>query len=430
MRQQRPTPLDEVRSGLIVFEQSLWDALPRYLRSVDRALRAQHGPRRCRSTPRRSASARGSAATATATRTSRRRSRAGACLLSRWVAADLYLREIDALRDELSMASGSAGAARAWSASARAVSRAAARRARAPDGRHARRWVEGARLRAATARRPAPDGRYVDRDGELARRCGSATLARRDRQRHHRRRPAHRPAAPRRAFGVDAGPARHPAGAARHTEALDAITRALGLGSYAEWDEPARLEFLLRELAGRRPLIPRDLDATPEVRDVLDTFRTIARHPAESLGAYVITMARRPRTCSPSSCCRRRPASRAPLRVVPLFETLARPAQRRRDARRAAGACRGTARASRPPGSDGRLLRLGQGRRPASAAAGSSTGAGGDRRGLPRARRRASRCSTAAAAASAAAAGRPTWRSSRSRPARSTARCASPSRAR
>ena len=43
VRQQRPSPLDEVRSGLIVFEQSLWDALPRFVRGVDRALRASTG---------------------------------------------------------------------------------------------------------------------------------------------------------------------------------------------------------------------------------------------------------------------------------------------------------------------------------------------------------------------------------------------------
>ncbi len=34
----RVTPLDEVRAGLVVFEQSLWEALPQYLRAVDRAL--------------------------------------------------------------------------------------------------------------------------------------------------------------------------------------------------------------------------------------------------------------------------------------------------------------------------------------------------------------------------------------------------------
>src|SRR5262245_5810701 len=43
VRQQRPTPLDEVRSGLIVFEQSLWEALPRFVRSVDAALRRSTG---------------------------------------------------------------------------------------------------------------------------------------------------------------------------------------------------------------------------------------------------------------------------------------------------------------------------------------------------------------------------------------------------
>src|SRR6185369_11880497 len=79
---------------------------------------------------------------------------------------------------------------------------------------------------------------------------------------------------------------------ARHTEALAAITSALGLGSYAEWDEAARLAFLTKELASRRPLIPEGLDASAEVRDVLDTFRMIAAAPAGSLGAYVITMTR------------------------------------------------------------------------------------------------------------------------------------------
>ena len=67
--------------------------------------------------------------------------------------------------------------------------------------------------------------------------------------------------------------------AARHTDALSTITSALGLGCYGDWDEPRRIEFLLRELEGRRPLIPANLDTTPAVRDVLDTFAMIARMP-------------------------------------------------------------------------------------------------------------------------------------------------------
>ena len=43
VRPRRPTPMEEVRSGLFIFEQTLWDALPRYLRALDRALRAATG---------------------------------------------------------------------------------------------------------------------------------------------------------------------------------------------------------------------------------------------------------------------------------------------------------------------------------------------------------------------------------------------------
>src|SRR5918999_393352 len=45
IRRTRPTPLDEVRGGLLVFEQSLWHALPRYLRELDRALHAHTSKR-------------------------------------------------------------------------------------------------------------------------------------------------------------------------------------------------------------------------------------------------------------------------------------------------------------------------------------------------------------------------------------------------
>jgi phosphoenolpyruvate carboxylase len=104
VRQQRPTPIDEVRSGLIVFEQSLWDALPQYVRSVDRALRSSTG----RGLPIDAAPLRFGSwiggdrdgnphVTPEVTRR--------AVLLSRWVAAGLYLREIEALRDELSIES-------------------------------------------------------------------------------------------------------------------------------------------------------------------------------------------------------------------------------------------------------------------------------------------------------------------------------------
>ena len=38
VRDHAVSPLDEVRGGLAVFEQTLWEALPRYMRQIDRAL--------------------------------------------------------------------------------------------------------------------------------------------------------------------------------------------------------------------------------------------------------------------------------------------------------------------------------------------------------------------------------------------------------
>ena len=109
----------------------------------------------------------------------------------------------------------------------------------------------------------------------------------------------------------------------RHTEALDAITRALGLGSYAEWDESKRLEFLVRELPNPRPLIPPGLKTSPAVSDVLDTFRMIAQTPPESLGSYVVTMTHQASDVLIVELLQKEMGAQRPLRVVPLLETAA-----------------------------------------------------------------------------------------------------------
>ena len=316
VREERPTPLDEVRSGLIVFEQSLWDALPRYLRTVDRALAAATGrglP--IDVTPIRFGSWIGGDrdgnpnVTPQVTR--------HACLLSRWVAADLYLKEIHALGNELSLESATpelrerAGGARE---PYRALLRSVRSRLLAT-----REWIERS-LRADDEIRPGADV-YIDTDDLTAalalchtslEKTGNGLIAAGRLSDVLRRTWA---------FGLTLARLDVRQDSARHTEALAAVTSALGIGSYADWDEAARLDFLLRELASRRPLIPRDLDASPEVRDVLDTFRTIARTPKGSLGAYVITMARAPSDVLAVELLQKEAGVPHPLRVVPLFET-------------------------------------------------------------------------------------------------------------
>ena len=107
----------------------------------------------------------------------------------------------------------------------------------------------------------------------------------------------------------------------RHTQALDAITRAIGLGSYAEWDEARRLEFLIRELPNPRPLVPMNLATSPEIADVFDTFRMIASMPSESLGSYVVTMTHQASDVLVVELLQKAFGATRPLRVVPLLET-------------------------------------------------------------------------------------------------------------
>lgn len=114
----------------------------------------------------------------------------------------------------------------------------------------------------------------------------------------------------------------------RHMEALDAITRFLGMGSYSQWDEPTRLSWLQKELSSPRPLIRKDVwNEHPEIFsptavDTLETFAMIAEQHEESLGAYVISQATSASDVLAVLMLQRDAGVRNPLRVVPLFETL------------------------------------------------------------------------------------------------------------
>ncbi|KAJ6850892.1 phosphoenolpyruvate carboxylase 2 [Iris pallida] len=109
----------------------------------------------------------------------------------------------------------------------------------------------------------------------------------------------------------------------RHTDVIDAITRHLEIGSYREWSEERRQEWLLSELSGKRPLFGPDLPKTDEIADVLDTFHVIADLPSDCFGAYIISMATSPSDVLAVELLQRECHVKTPLRVVPLFEKLA-----------------------------------------------------------------------------------------------------------
>ncbi|KAG6685438.1 hypothetical protein I3842_12G112300 [Carya illinoinensis] len=109
----------------------------------------------------------------------------------------------------------------------------------------------------------------------------------------------------------------------RHTDVMDAITKHLGIGSYRDWSEERRQEWLLSELSGKRPLFGPDLPKTEELCDVLDTFHVIAELPSDNFGAYIISMATAPSDVLAVELLQRECHVKQPLRVVPLFEKLA-----------------------------------------------------------------------------------------------------------
>jgi phosphoenolpyruvate carboxylase len=297
VRRRRPTPMDEVRGGLYIFEQTLWDALPRCVRALDRVLARLTG----RGLPLDAAPiVFGSwiggdrdgnpAITAAVTRE--------ACEAARAAAARLYAREIDTLAGEVPVTAATADLRDAASGARepyRAVLQALASRVREAGA-----TLDAADLRAtlelchrslrATGQTAIANGRLTD----LLRRVAAfgASLVRLDIRQH----------------------------SARHEEVLEAITGRLGLGSYVRWDEAARQAFLIRAIRDRIA-VPADLGAGPDVAEVLATFRAIGGIPEDSLGAYVVSMTRAPSDILAVEYLQS--AHGSSLRVVPLFEEVA-----------------------------------------------------------------------------------------------------------
>jgi phosphoenolpyruvate carboxylase len=328
VRRERPTPLDEVRSALAVFEETIWEALPQYARSLDRTLRQCTG----RGLPLDRAPIRFGSwiggdrdgnpfVTPEVTRR--------ACLMARWTALSLYAKELEELRFELSMSDASKelldqvdGAHEPYRALLRSVQQRletsrhqieallkATPDAEASSGysgsagytwepesfESAADFMEPLRLchrsLYATGNGIIADGRLTD----VIRRMSAfgLTLVRLDVRQE----------------------------ADRHTEAIDAITRSLGLGEYSCWSETRRVDFLVNVLVHNQRLKPARLVASPRVTEVLDTFRMMAAIHPESLGAYVITMAGRPSDVLAVEVLQREAGVNPPRRVVPLFET-------------------------------------------------------------------------------------------------------------
>lgn len=323
IRHHKPTPVDEAKWGFTAIEQTLWFAIPQFLRRLDEVVFAQtqrHLP--LTHAPIRFASWMGGDRDGNPNVTHKVTQEV--LWLSRWQAADLYWRDVDALRWQLSMEQCSPALRALVGEQSREPYRDLLREVRDRLD-NTRRWAEAQINGVAFDDMP-----IYGHTHELMQplqccydslvECNMAEIAQGELTDLIRRVAC---------FGVVLLKLDIRQESGRHARVVNAITEYLGLGRYLDWDESTRQAFLLQELQNPRPLLPRhpQLDtahplADPDIQETLNTFAVLAAQPAEALGAYIISMAEQPSDVLAVMLLQKEAEIRQPLRVVPLFETL------------------------------------------------------------------------------------------------------------
>ncbi|ANS84241.1 Phosphoenolpyruvate carboxylase [Vibrio scophthalmi] len=316
IRQQRPTPLDEAKWGYAVVENSLWEAVPDFLREMDERLKSHLGeglPIDARPVHFSSWMGGDRDGNPFVTHTITRE----VMLLSRWKAADLYLRDINELVSELSMTRCNDDVRELAGDDEHEPYRAVLKDLRqllndTKDILDAK--INGQKLAVKAPLQSAEQlwqpllacykslhecGMGVIADGSLL-----DTLRRV------------------KAFGVHLVRLDIRQESTRHSDVLSELTRYLGIGDYDHWSEQDKVAFLTQELSSKRPLLPRDWQPSEAVKEVLDTCKIIAAQPRDAFGAYVISMARTASDVLAVHLLLQESGCPYRMDVCPLFETL------------------------------------------------------------------------------------------------------------
>lgn len=312
IRTERPTPQDEAKWGYAVIEYSFWSAIPRLWEGLDQLLlqfTGEHLP--LTATPITIASWMGGDRDGNPNVTTEVTDEV--VRLARWMAADLYLRDIEELLSQLSMSKCTDEVISLCGGETYEPYRQLLR--------GIRERLTATRQWAATYDPPTPDlilkreDLYVPLFACYAslHKCGMGiiadgllkwTLIRVS------------------TFGVTLVDLDIRQSADKHEQLMDALTCYLDLGSYSSWSEKARQDFIVEELESKRPLIPERWEPEPEIVETLNTFKLVAEGNAEGISCYVISMAKNPSDVLAVTLLLRKCGLDRALPVVPLFETL------------------------------------------------------------------------------------------------------------
>ena len=316
IRKKRPTPVDEAKGGFAVIENSLWEAVPQYVRELDKKLQdglgISLGPD---ASPIKFTSWMGGDrdgnpfVTANVTQE--------VLLTSRWVAVSLYLQDIEQLTKELSMDNCDPVLRAAVGEQTDEPYRAILRKLR--EELKETLTSLGAKLQGqqSDARDLITRTEQLKKPLELCyqslKAMGMDSIANGLILDIMRRLAC---------FGINLVKLDIRQDGERHGETLSELTRYLGLGDYNAWSEADKQAFLLQELNSKRPLIPATWQPSAEVQEVLDTCKVVAQTDPQALGIYIISMARQASDVLSVQLLLKETGCPFRIPVAPLFETL------------------------------------------------------------------------------------------------------------
>ena len=316
IRKNRPTPVDEAKWGFAVIENSLWEAVPQYVRELDKTLKDGLGiSLPLDASPIKFTSWMGGDrdgnpfVTAKVTKE--------VLITSRWVAVSLYLEDIQQLTKELSMDN--------CDPILRAIVGEDADEPYRVILRKLRNELKET-LTALSATLQGHDSTAKDiiistkQLKEPLQQCyeslvnmGMKSIANGLLLDILRRVNC---------FGVNLVKLDIRQDGERHGDTLSELTRYLGIGDYNAWSEEDKQAFLLQELNSKRPLIPAAWEPSAEVQEVLDTCKVVAQTDPEALGIYIISMAREASDVLAVQLLLKEVGCPFRIPVAPLFETL------------------------------------------------------------------------------------------------------------
>jgi phosphoenolpyruvate carboxylase len=319
IRTVRPTPVDEARWGFSVIENSLWEAVPEFIRELDQRFVAKYGlaiPLDSRLVN--IGSWMGGDRDGNPFVTSKVTEQV--LLLSRKRAAKLFAQDIDILQTELSMSDCDDNLSAMVGDELepyRALLRPLLKKLELTQEGIINTLAAGGKSSLANSQD------WISSNDELLQplmacynslnACGMQVIARGHLLNTIRR--VH-------CFGVHLLKLDVRQDSERHADVFAELTRYLGLGDYGQWSEEDKQAFLLRELSSKRPLFPPTWQPSADVQEVIDTCKVIAKNRQAGFGIYIISMASLPSDVLSVVLLLKELGVDWPMPVAPLFETL------------------------------------------------------------------------------------------------------------